>query len=359
MNAVHVQTQKPYEVRIGRGLLAQAGPWLAELVPTRAAALIADDTVDALYGDTVARSLTGAGFTVSRMRFPHGEALKTLDTYGQMLRFLSENRLTRTDAVVALGGGVTGDMAGFAAATYLRGVAVLQIPTTFLAMVDSSVGGKTGVNLPAGKNLAGAFHQPAGVLCDPETLTTLPAEVFADGAAEALKYGVLCDEELFRTLETGDYRDRIEEVVTRCVRIKAEVCAGDECERGQRQLLNLGHTFGHAIERAADYTVPHGHAVAIGMVYAARIAVRQGKCAPECEARLIAALLHNNLPVKAAFSPETLAAAALSDKKRAGGRLTFVLPDRIGACELCPVAVERLAELAAIATGETTEQEGE
>jgi 3-dehydroquinate synthase len=358
MNAVHVRTQKPYEVRIGRGLLAQAGPWLAELVKTRAAALIADDTVDALYGDTVEKSLTDAGFAVARMAFPPGEGSKTLDTYGQMLRFLSDNRLTRTDAVVALGGGVTGDMAGFAAATYLRGVAVLQIPTTFLAMVDSSVGGKTGVNLPAGKNLAGAFHQPAGVLCDPETLKTLPAETFADGAAEALKYGVLCDEELFRTLETGNYEDRIEEVVARCVSIKADVCAGDECERGQRQLLNLGHTFGHAIERAADYTVPHGHAVAIGRAYAARIAGHLGKCAPECETRLTAALRSNRLPVKAAFSPETLAAAALSDKKRAGDRLTFVLPDRIGACELYPVAVERLFTLAAIAAGETTQREG-
>ncbi|MCE5342943.1 MAG: 3-dehydroquinate synthase [Eubacteriales bacterium] len=354
MKTVMVHTAKPYEVRIGCGLLGQAGEWLTSLTKARVAALITDDTVDALYGDTVASALAGAGLRVERMCFPHGEASKTLETYGKILCFLAEHRLTRSDAVVALGGGVTGDLAGFAAATYLRGIAVMQIPTTLLAMVDSSVGGKTGVNLPAGKNLVGAFHQPVGVLCDPDMLSTLPPEVFADGTAEAIKCGVLCDEALFATLATGDWRADIEAVIARCVSIKADVCAEDEREANRRQLLNLGHTFGHAIERLSDYSLPHGHAVAVGMVYAARIATSLGRCEADCLLRLEAALAKNGLPITAGYSSDALANAALIDKKRAGDTLTFVLPQWIGVCELVPVPVERLPELSRLATGETT-----
>ncbi len=346
MKTVAVQTGKPYQVSIGRGMLCTAGAWLAGLTRAHTAALIADDTVDALYGETVEVSLTKAGFRVVRMCFPHGEASKTLDTYGKMLNFLAENHLTRSDVVVALGGGVTGDMAGFAAATYLRGIAVAQIPTTFLAMVDSSVGGKTGIDLPMGKNLAGAFHQPIGVLCDPDVLATLPEAVFADGAAEAVKYGVLCDEDLFATLAQGDYQSGIEAVIERCVAIKADVCAEDECEAGRRKTLNLGHTLGHAIEQCSRYTIPHGYAVAIGMVYAARIAVRLGRCEPVVVARIIEALQNNKLPISAAFTPEQLAAVALVDKKRAGDTITFVLPRKIGECELYKLPVDRLPELA-------------
>jgi len=251
--------------------------------------------------------------------------------------------------MVALGGGVVGDMAGFAAATYLRGINVAQIPTTLLAMVDSSVGGKTGVDLRAGKNLVGAFHQPIGVLCDPNVLATLPAKIFADGAAEAIKYGVLCDENLFETLATGSYLCQLEDIIERCVSIKADVCEGDECDRGKRQLLNLGHTLGHAIERCSEYSMPHGHAVAVGIVYAMRIAIHLGLCATDCEPRLIKALRNNNLPVEANYPMETLACIARNDKKRAGDTLTFVLPRGIGHCELCPVPVERLPELADMA----------
>lgn len=349
MKTVKVNACKPYEVNIGRGLLEHAGGWLAALTSARVAALISDDMVDGLYGEPAEQSLIKAGFRVVRMRFPHGEHSKTLETYGHILDFLAENQLTRSDTVVALGGGVVGDMAGFAAATYLRGINVVQIPTTLLAMVDSSVGGKTGVDLRAGKNLVGAFHQPIGVLCDPNVLATLPTETFADGAAEAVKYGVLCDEGLFDTLATGKYLCQLEDIIERCVSIKAEVCEGDECDRGKRQLLNLGHTLGHAIERCSDYAMPHGHAVAVGMVYAMRIAIRLGLCDAGCEPRLIAALRNNNLPIEAEYPMETLARVARNDKKRAGDILTFVLPRSIGRCELCPVPVERLPELAAMA----------
>ena len=349
MKNVKVNTEKPYEVSIGRGLLEQAGEWLAKLTGSRATAVVADDTVDRLYGDMVEQSLLKAGFRVARFAFLHGEQHKTLTTYGMILDFLAQSQMTRSDTVVALGGGVTGDMAGFAAATYLRGVNVAQIPTTLLAMVDSSVGGKTGVDLAAGKNLAGAFHQPIGVLCDPNVLATLPADVFADGAAEAIKYGVLCDEDLFETLATGNYLCRLEEMIERCVSIKANVCEGDECDHGQRQMLNLGHTLGHAIEQCSSYTVPHGHAVAVGMVYATRIAAGLGLCDEACVPRLTDALANNHLPTVADYPVETLACIARSDKKRAGDTLTFVLPRKIGQCELYPVPVDRLPELTAMA----------
>ena len=349
MKTVQVKTGKAYEVLIERGLIDRVGACLLKLAQAKTAALIADDTVDALYGDRVERSLTEVGFRVARMSFPHGEQSKNLTTYATLLNFFTENQLTRSDTVVALGGGVTGDMAGFAAATYLRGIHVLQIPTTLLAMVDSSVGGKTGVDLPAGKNLVGAFHQPVGVLCDPDVLKTLPPEVFADGAAEAIKYGVLCDEPLFNLLATGAYADQMEEIIERCVTLKAAICEGDECDRGQRQLLNLGHTLGHAIERCSGYTLPHGHAVAVGMVYAMRIAVRMNLCEANCLPRLMGALNSNALPVDAPYPMETLACIARSDKKRAGDTLTFVLPRAIGRCELYPVPIDQLPAWAGMA----------
>ena len=351
MKTVHVSTGRPYDVQIGRGNLKTAGEWLKELTPSRYAAIIADDTVDALYGDLVEISLLAAGFRVVRFRFVHGEQSKTLATYGAILDFLAENRLTRSDTIVALGGGVTGDMAGFAAATYLRGINVAQIPTTLLAMVDSSVGGKTGVDHPAGKNLVGAFYQPIGVLCDPDVLATLPPDVFADGMAETIKYGVLCDAPLFELLASGKDAIDLESVVERCVAIKAGVCANDECDLGQRQMLNLGHTFGHAIERCSGYCLPHGHAVAVGMVYSTRIAVGLGLSDQSCVKRLCDALTRNNLPTSAPYTAAELAEAALGDKKRAGETLTLILPTAIGKCVLHPVPVSQLATLSQIALG--------
>lgn len=349
MKTVVVQTNPAYAVCIERGQLQKAGKWLSDLMKPCVAALITDATVDALYGDTVAASLTDAGFQVERMAFAAGERQKNLQTYGEMLDFLSRRQLTRSDVVVALGGGVPGDVAGFAAATYLRGIRVVQIPTTLLAMVDSSVGGKTGVDLPAGKNLAGAFLQPIGVLCDPDVLQTLTPDVFTDGVAEMVKYGVLSDPVLFHTLATGVFDTELETLIARCVSIKAALCAEDTQDRGERQRLNLGHTLGHAIERLSDYAVPHGHAVATGMAYAAHIAAGLGYCDAACVQAIERSLVQNGLPIRAPFPAEALAQAALSDKKRAGGTLTFVLPCAIGQCKLVPFPVEKLPELTELA----------
>ena len=248
---------------------------------------------------------------------------------------------------MALGGGVTGDMAGFAASCYLRGVPFVQLPTTFLAAVDSSVGGKTAVDLRAGKNLCGAFHQPSLVLCDTDTLSTLPAEIFADGAAEALKAGLLCDETLFAKMETGKYQAEIAPIIGRCVEIKAQLVEEDERDTGARQLLNLGHTMGHAAEKISNFSLSHGHAVAMGMAAMARAAERLGICGP-CSDRIAAALMKNGLPAICPYGAEDLVSAALSDKKRSGGKINLVLPKRIGECMLYPVEVTELARIFAL-----------
>lgn len=352
MRCVEVRAGRPYEVFIGRGLMDAAGGMIVEaLGGTRMAAILTDDTVDALYGARVEQALSESGLRTCRFAMPHGEAHKTLATWEKMLAFLSEQGMTRADAVVALGGGVPGDVAGFAAASYQRGVDLVQIPTTLLAMIDSSVGGKTGVDLGGLKNQVGAFHQPRLVLIDPDALSTLPAATLSDGAAEAVKYGVLGDTELFERLSRGGWTEDAEWVIERCVFHKAALVAADELDRGSRQLLNLGHTLGHAIEKCSGFRFSHGQAVAVGMIYAARIARSMGLCGPEVEADIAAALTAGGLPLSAPYGAAELAAAAMADKKRAGGEITLVLPRAIGRCELRRVPAAELEELARVAVG--------
>jgi len=346
VRTVHVAAGKPYDVLIGRGLLSEAGSILHDtLGRTCKAAVLTDDIVDGLYGQQVHSVLERSGFEVCRYAIPHGEESKNLTVWAGMLDFLAQNQMTRTDAIVALGGGVVGDMAGFAAACYLRGISFMQIPTTLLAMVDSSVGGKTAVNLSAGKNLAGAFYQPCVVLCDPDTLWTLAPHQLADGVAETIKYGVLSDKQLFEQLEDGRWHAQIVPVIETCIRAKAALVEEDERDTGSRQLLNLGHTLGHAIEKCSSFGISHGHAVAIGMVYAMRMAIRLGLCRAEELPRLINALKANNLPVSAPYGAQELCSAALADKKRSGSNITFVMPHAIGDCRLQKMPVAELTGL--------------
>ena len=349
IRTIPVRTSPAYTVSIGPGLLHDCGRQLAELLGPRHAAVVADSTVAPLYLDDVTRSLRAAGFGVSAYVFPAGEAHKNFETLSAILEFLAEERLTRTDCVVALGGGVTGDMAGFAAATYLRGVRCVQLPTTLLSAVDSSVGGKTAIDLKAGKNLAGAFLQPAAVLCDTDCLRTLPPAVFADGAAEAVKTGILCDESLFSLFEDGTLTAEPGEVIARCVAYKAGVVERDEREQGERKLLNLGHTVGHAIEKCSGYTIPHGHAVAAGLAVIARSSEALGWTEEPIAARIAACLAKCGLPTGTEYSAEELAHAASADKKRAGADITLVVPRRIGVCELKKMPVSEL--LPVIAAG--------
>ncbi len=299
--------------------------------------------MDALYCDTVLQSLTGAGFSVSKFVFLHGEHSKNLHVFSQLLEFMAEHSLTRSDMVVALGGGVTGDLAGYAAACYMRGIGFVQMPTTLLAAVDSSVGGKTGVNLDAGKNLAGAFWQPDLVVCDSDTLGTLSDEILADGVAETIKYGMIRDRELFEMLERGDcLRSNPELCIARCVQIKGDVVAGDEFDNGERQLLNFGHTLAHAIEKTSDYSITHGHAVAVGMVIFTRAAEKLKLTKEPCLGRLIDALKKHGLPVDCPFQLRDLTSAALGDKKRIGSSINLIIPIRIGEAQIMNLPVSEL-----------------
>jgi len=342
IQTIRVHTAPEYTVTIGPGLLKECGPRLREAVPQCHMAVVTDSTVAPLYLETVKNSLREAGYQVSTYVFPAGEGHKNFETLSGILEFLAEERLTRTDCVAALGGGVTGDMAGLAAAIYLRGIQYVQLPTTLLSAVDSSVGGKTAIDLKAGKNLAGAFLQPAAVLCDTDCLKTLPPDVFADGAAEAIKTGVLCDESLFALFEDGTLTTAPAEVIARCVAFKAGVVERDEKEQGERKCLNLGHTVGHAIEKCSDFAIPHGHAVAAGTAIMARAAEKLGWTEEPVAGRIAACLAKNRLPTSTGFDPQALAIAASADKKRSGDSITVVVPRRIGRCELKKLPITEL-----------------
>jgi len=346
MRSVTVKTSATYEVLIGSGLLQKAGEAVKKVISPCKAAIVTDSTVVHLYEETVRKSLTEAGFSVCTFVFPAGEASKNMHTLSHLLEFLAKEEMTRTDMIVALGGGVTGDLAGFGAAVYLRGIPFVQIPTTFLAAIDSSVGGKTAVDLEAGKNLAGAFYQPKLVLCDTDVLQTLPEVVFADGIAEALKYGVLGDAALFEKIAGGDFRQDLEEIIETCVSMKRDVVEEDEFDTGKRQLLNLGHTFGHAIEQKSHFQMTHGHAVAIGMHLIAKAAEAKGIAEKGTAAAIAKALEQNQLPKETTFSPAEVAEGTLRDKKRRGGTISFVFPKKIGACEIVKIPVEEVEALA-------------
>lgn len=334
---------KSYDVLIGEGLLKKTGEILKEYMSPCSAVLVTDSNVDSLYAGGVEQSLKKAGFNTFKFVFPHGEGSKNLGVLAELLEFMAANGITRSDLTVALGGGVTGDLAGFASAVYMRGIRFVQIPTTFLAAIDSSVGGKTGVNLKAGKNLAGAFWQPELVICDTESFNTLSREVMADGIAEAIKYGVIKDKNLFDTFCEGDWRDLTQKIVARCVEIKGEVVNKDELDKGERQLLNFGHTLGHAIEKLSGYTVAHGHGVAVGMVLITRAAERRGIAEKGSLNSLIVALKKQGLPVSCDYYAAQLTEAALSDKKRTGEKINLIVPRRIGEAEIMPLPVEELA----------------
>ena len=342
MTTVTVRASRPYEVTIGRGLLDTVGRQAAGQWKGRSAAVVSDSTVAPLYLNRVKDSLERAGFQVHSFVFPAGEDQKNGGTYLKLLEFLAARRLTRADGLIALGGGVVGDLAGFAAATFLRGIGFLQLPTTLLAAVDSSVGGKTAIDLTNGKNLAGAFYQPQAVLCDLDTLDTLPAEVFADGCAEVIKYGMIGDPALLARLETVDFRADPEELVARCVAQKRDLVEQDEFDTGARQLLNLGHTLGHGVEACSGYTVSHGRAVAIGMTLVTRAAVAFGRCPAEVLPRLRRLLERYGLPDATAYSAQALYEKTLSDKKRSGDTISLVVPIAWGASQLVRIPVSEL-----------------
>ncbi len=339
MSTVHINVGSGYDVMIEKGLLSRCGEILCNVIGKCKIALVTDMNVGSLYADRVVESLENAGYEVNSFIFPAGESSKNMETLCEMLEFLAEAEMTRSDCIVALGGGVTGDMAGFAAGIYLRGIRYVQMPTTLLAAVDSSVGGKTAVDLNAGKNLAGVFIQPQVVLCDTDCLSTLTPEIFADGMAEAIKTAVLDGGfwENFNELE-------ISELITRCVNYKGRIVEADEKETGDRKLLNLGHTAAHAVELLSNYEITHGHAVAIGLAIMARACAALGKCTREVADSIVETLKKANLPTVSPYSAAELAKASVNDKKRSGDKISIVTVNGIGNCTFEKIDISSLKE---------------
>ena len=344
MRKIHIDASRSYDVLIGEGLLAETGELVRAAVGPGKAVIVSDDNVFQIYGGLVRESLENAGISTGEYVFPHGEQSKSLEEYGALLETLGMNMLTRNDMLIALGGGVTGDLTGFAAATYQRGIRFVQLPTSLLAAVDSSVGGKTAVNLKSGKNQAGCFYQPSLVICDTDTLKTLPEKEFRSGCAEVIKYAMLKDEGFFRKLMDNPADSWMPEVIEKCVSMKRDIVMKDEFDKGERMLLNFGHTVGHGVEKCSGYSVGHGYAVSIGMAVITRAAERRGVC-PEGTSRLLEEMLKRyHLPVELPYNPEDIAGAALSDKKKSGEKINIVLPERIGSCFIHTINVKELIE---------------
>lgn len=339
MTRIRVDTGVPYDVVVGDGAVKELAEFVARGFPDASSvALVSDSAVDALHGDAVERMLETTGKRVERIMFPAGEKSKTLETYGELMRAFAGFRFSRRDLAVALGGGVTGDICGFAAATYMRGIDFIQVPTSLLAMVDSSVGGKTAVDIPEGKNLVGAFHQPRAVFCDTAFLRTLPESWRVDGMGEVLKYAVLGDKDMFDALDAAPLEPVDETVIARCIGMKRDIVNLDERESGPRKLLNLGHTFAHAIEKASGYSLSHGRAVATGVAMAARSSSALGLMSAADAARVVALAAAMGYDTDTPFDDDVIREAMLSDKKAADGAVDFVLPIAIGEC-----TVRRLA----------------
>ena len=345
MKTVHVSTGKPYDIFIERGIIDCCGEYVKRLSNAEKVVVVTDSNVAQHYQWRVLNSLSKQNIEVKTHIFPAGEESKHLGTIQNIYKVLADFRMTRKDVIVALGGGVCGDMAGFAAATYLRGIDFIQVPTSLLAQVDSSVGGKTGVDLPQGKNLVGAFHQPIGVLIDPDTLNTLPDRFISDGMAEVIKYGCIKDAAFFENLESVDAMSHIEDVIETCVSIKRDVVSRDEREAGERMLLNFGHTLGHAIEKIYNFTgITHGMAVAVGMVLIARAGEKQG-ITPKGTADRIAELCEKyELPTEDDAVFADMAEAAMGDKKTAGSSINLVLLKGIGDSVIYPLPLDELED---------------
>ncbi|MCL2475125.1 MAG: 3-dehydroquinate synthase [Chloroflexi bacterium] len=338
MQTIEINVSKKYPVVIGKDLLTKSGLLTGSYVAPCRMVLVSDDNVAPLYAQTVKESYQQAGYAVEIFTFPSGEEQKTLDTVQRLLNFLAQKEITRGDLLVALGGGVTGDLSGFAAAIYLRGIRWIQIPTTLLAAVDASVGGKTGVDLPSGKNLVGAFYQPNAVFCDVKTFDTLPPKVYADGICEVIKYGCISSSTLFNTLLQDNISKNIEDVVACCVDIKRQIVEQDEYDSALRQILNFGHTAGHAIERLSNYTVSHGQAVAMGM----KIMTADN---PQITKLLDLVFQKYNIDASCPYSADQLAQAAATDKKRSGSAITLVTLEKIGKAILQKIPLTDLRDV--------------
>ena len=346
MKKLTVDVNDKYDILIEKGLLDKAGELVKSVINGRKICLISDTNVYPIYGEKVKKQLEDNGFEAFEFIFTAGESSKKTQTVVDMVEFMAQKGLNRSDAVVALGGGVCGDMAGFASAIYLRGIKFVQIPTSLLSQVDSSVGGKTGVDLPQGKNLCGAFHQPSLVIIDPNVLDTLTDHFFADGMGEVIKAGCIKNARLFERLENENPKDFIEDVIYESLDMKRQVVENDEKEHGERALLNFGHTCGHAIEKLWNFeTVSHGESVGIGMVMITEVGERLGITEKGTKERIINVLKKNNMKIIDTHSVDEIVSAMSADKKRTAEGINFVFLKSIGDSIIYPVKNEDIAKI--------------
>lgn len=340
MKKFAVSTARPYDIIIGKNILENVGAYVSTYLPPCRLCVITDSTVNSIYSQVVMTSLMEHGYQTSKIVFPAGEHSKNLSTYSNILEAMADEGLTRSDAIAALGGGVVGDLAGFAAATYMRGIPYIQIPTTYMSAIDASVGGKTGINLLCGKNLAGAFWQPSLVFCDYRTFDSLPPTKLMDGIAEAVKSAVVSEESLLPHIRKKDY----EYVIERCLSIKKSIVEADELDTGLRQLLNFGHTIGHGIEKLSSFSVSHGQAVAKGMVLEARAAYRFGLTSADITWPLEDILTEMGFDLSADYTADEIYQYALMDKKISGDQITMVIPESLGKCRLHKISLSELRQ---------------
>ncbi len=323
-------------------LLYKAGEIIAGELKPRRTLIVSDDNVFPLYGDKLLKKLTDAGIQGESIVFPAGEETKSLSNFEKILFKLSEENFSRCDVLIALGGGVIGDLGGFAASCFKRGMELVQIPSSLLAMVDSSLGGKTGVNLPEAKNQIGSFYEPSLTFCDTKLLETLPEREFKCGIGEIIKYAMLFDRELFYTLLSGDYDLSL--VIEKCVNYKTELVKEDKFDKGRRRLLNLGHTVGHAIEALSDFEIPHGEAVAAGLAVITRASAAKEICEKYTLTELIKLLKRYNLLEHTEYSADDVYDVILKDKKLSGNELTLIVPECIGRCRMMKIELSKLKE---------------
>jgi len=348
MEKIHVDLgPKSYDIEVERGSWPRMGARIRSLSKADKVAVITDSTVDGLYGAQLEQQLMAQGFEVRRMVFPAGEDHKNLETFGRLVRSCADFGMTRKDLVITLGGGVPGDMGGYVAASFLRGVDFIQLPTTLLSQIDSSVGGKVAVDLPEGKNLVGSFYQPKAVLMDPDLLDTLDPRYVHDGLAEVIKCASFGDPELFGKLEAykddRDMLDHVTEIIAHCCRLKVKVVEEDERDTGARMVLNFGHTIGHAVERFYQYEkYTHGEGVAIGMVRLTRNTERLGLTKPGTAARIQKLLEKYHIPTEDAIPDEAVLSGITMDKKKRGNEITLVIVPEIGKSLLKKVLVAEL-----------------
>lgn len=347
MHSITIQTKTPYQVFLGRNLLEKVGSLCEKVHSPSKICIITEKDIYDLYGKTVQTSLEQRGYAVYQIFLPGGEETKRANILSQIWEELAEKEFSRSDMLLALGGGIIGDITGFAAATYLRGIPFIQIPTTFLAAADASVGGKTAINLSRGKNLAGAFWQPSLVVFDIRTMETLPKPGMQDGMAEVIKCAVIADSSLFNDVSKMSFPLSHEEVsrcISAAVNIKGSLVASDERDRGKRQLLNFGHTLGHAIEQCSDFRISHGHAVAMGMILSARAGHALGWSEEDCTEPIEKILRKLEFPLQCDFSSAQLKDAVLRDKKRKRETITLVIPLSIGHCVLKEIPLDCLTD---------------